>query len=334
MASIEFKLRNVKSAEGVTATLAEITGSIDSSTVDRFTAVMDKLIEKGVKNLILDCHAIKYVNSTGLGTLLKYVDILSERNGQIAFTQIPQKVLLVMEMLGFNALFNIVADEAVALKSFGGQEVPPAAVGVRLEEPPAEPLPPPGAVPKIEEKAVARFPLTVPCPRCRVKLEIASSGRYACPRCTGACEVSPAGEVKFLSPRSARPVELTLPADAHLAEGIMGLVGQAARRVGFDPAEAARIGQSVKAACLRIVKDAYGGDPESVYHVVVIPDSRRLTVRISDYGQTFDFSKAGSIEKDARFKDAITALDRIEHEANPGGGNLLTLLREMPDEEI
>ncbi|MCW8133389.1 MAG: STAS domain-containing protein, partial [Planctomycetota bacterium] len=126
MASIEFRVKVIKSPSGVTATLAEMDGSIDASTIQQFQQVMDKLIEKGVKNLILDCTNVKYINSTGLGTLLKYADTFESIGGHIAFCRVPSKVMLVMEMLGFNALFNIVPDEATALRSFSGKVAPPA----------------------------------------------------------------------------------------------------------------------------------------------------------------------------------------------------------------
>ena len=74
MATIAFKVKVIKSPDGTTATLAEADGSIDATTIQEFQHVMDKLIERGVKNLVLDCSAIKYINSTGLGTLLKYAD--------------------------------------------------------------------------------------------------------------------------------------------------------------------------------------------------------------------------------------------------------------------
>lgn len=132
MATIDFKIRNIKDASGTQATVAAIDGSIDATSIVQFQSVMDKLVERGVKNLILDCAKVKYINSTGLGTLLKYADLFEEKSGHIAFVRVPNKVYLVMEMLGFNALFDIVPDEAMALKKFSGAEVPDNTVPVDL----------------------------------------------------------------------------------------------------------------------------------------------------------------------------------------------------------
>src|SRR5437763_114139 len=138
MATIAFKVKVIKSPDGTTATLAEVDGSIDATTIQEFQHVMDKLIERGVKNLVLDCSNVKYINSTGLGTLLKYADTFESIGGHIAFCRVPSKVMLVMEMLGFNALFNIVTDEATALRSFSGKLAPPPSVSVRTSPQPTQ----------------------------------------------------------------------------------------------------------------------------------------------------------------------------------------------------
>ena len=138
MATIEFKVKNIRASDGTSATMAQVAGSIDATSLVQFQNVMDKLVEKGVKNLILDCSKVKYINSTGLGTLLKYVDIFDSMSGHIAFTRVPSKVMLVMEMLGFNALFNIVGDEAEALRSFSGRPLAPAAQPVAAAVAPAQ----------------------------------------------------------------------------------------------------------------------------------------------------------------------------------------------------
>ena len=52
MAQIEFRVKVIKSPDGTTATLAEVDGSIDASTITQFQQVMDKLVERGVKNFV------------------------------------------------------------------------------------------------------------------------------------------------------------------------------------------------------------------------------------------------------------------------------------------
>lgn len=344
MAAIEFRLKNIRSAEGLTATLAELTGSIDATTVESFSSVMDKLLEKGVKYLVLDCAGLKYINSTGLGILLKYVDAFTERGGGIVFSRVPQKVMLVMEMLGFNALFTIVADEAMALKSFSGAEVPPASVQVpadvadraiqktvAAQQAPAVPAAPSAQVTPAPMPAPAAaqaiFPLTVSCPRCRLGLRLASTGRYKCPRCSSIAVAEASGELKFFASRRAKPIELCLPAVSVLADGVVGLVESAARQVGFAEGPAREAGDAVREACLAVAEHACGNDPNTVYHVIIIPNGKQLTVKISDYGTTLEFPTSGPAG-DERFKKVAKVLE-VEHALNPAGGNLFTLVSKL-----
>jgi anti-anti-sigma factor len=119
-----------------------LTGKIAGHGVQALAAALDKLLERGERNIILDMTAMLFINSTGLGMLLKYADVFESAGGHMAFCRVPSKVMLVMEMLGFNALFNICPDEGMALRSFAGKLAPPPAVSSRTP-----PAPPPGPPP-------------------------------------------------------------------------------------------------------------------------------------------------------------------------------------------
>ncbi|MCZ7649001.1 MAG: anti-sigma factor antagonist [Planctomycetota bacterium] len=349
MATIEFRVKVIKSPTGTTATLAEIDGSIDATTIQQFQQVMDKLIERGVKNLILDCTSVKYINSTGLGTLLKYADTFESIGGHIAFCRVPSKVMLVMEMLGFNALFNIVPDEATALRSFSGEAAPPASVPVHQQMPPpapaapppqpaypaappayaqqpayptAVPPPPPPAAP-----AAVAFPTHAHCARCRVTLEIPSVGKYRCPRCGAVLAVEPTGKVRFFASKKGTPIEVNLPTRAELLSGVGELAARCAESCGFNGDSLDRISTAVVSACERVIELAYDGDAKQNYHLLIQPNGNTLTIKISDHGKPFDFGAGGSIYGDQRFESVIGSMDTVEHRPNPRGGNLLTLIK-------
>ncbi|MCX7806383.1 MAG: anti-sigma factor antagonist, partial [Planctomycetota bacterium] len=285
MATIDFRIKNIRSADGTSATMAELDGSIDASTINQFQAVMDKLVEKGVRNLILDLANVKYINSTGLGVLLKYSDTFEGVEGHLVFCRVPSKVMLVMEMLGFNALFQIFADEAMALKFLGGKMVPPAAVPVKPESapapvtapapvaaaapapaaaPPPVPVPAPAAppapipapaapAPAAAPPAPATFPMHAPCARCRVLLEIPACGKYRCPRCGAILAVEPSGRVRFFASKRGCPLEMSIPSDPALAPSIGEMAGAVARSLGVNGATASAISDAVREACLNVI---------------------------------------------------------------------------------
>jgi anti-anti-sigma factor len=343
MASIEFRVKVIKSPDGTTATLAEVDGSIDASTITQFQQVMDKLVERGVKNLILDCTSVKYINSTGLGTLLKYADTFESIGGHIAFCRVPSKVMLVMEMLGFNALFNIVSDEATALRSFAGKLAPPPSVSVKTGPPPAPvaapaasgraaPPPPPSAVgtavsAPAAAPAAGAFPTQVPCAKCRVTLDIPSVGKYKCPRCGAVLAVEPTGRVRFFASKKSKPISISLPSNPGVAESVAELAGKCAEALGFNGNSAEVISTAVNAACKNVIERAYDNDANNTFHMLIVPNGSSLTIKIADYGKPFDFGPSGTIQGDSKFSPVINSMDTVEHRPNPRGGNLLTLIK-------
>ncbi|MBI3831219.1 MAG: STAS domain-containing protein [Planctomycetes bacterium] len=113
---IEFKVGVIKSKAGVTGVKVSLDGYVDASTLNEFEQVMGKLIEKDVKNVVVDCTKLEYINSAGVGLLLKYTDEFKEIEGRFALTHIPQGTMAVIQMLGFDRELNIYPDEAAALK--------------------------------------------------------------------------------------------------------------------------------------------------------------------------------------------------------------------------
>ncbi|MCY3020169.1 MAG: anti-sigma factor antagonist [Planctomycetota bacterium] len=335
MASIEFRVKVIKSPDGTTATLAEVDGSIDASTIQQFQQVMDKLVERGVKNLILDCTSVKYINSTGLGTLLKYSDTFESIGGHIAFCRVPSKVMLVMEMLGFNALFNIVTDEATALRSFAGKLAPPPSVSVKTSPAPAPAAPPmsmpmPVAAPAPMPVAVpAVFPVQSACARCRVTLEVPAAGKFKCPRCSAVLAVEATGRVRFFASKKARPISISLPCNLQVASGAAVLAAKCAESLGFNGNSADVISKAVTAACKNVIERAYDNDANSIFHMLIVASSSALTIKIADYGKPFDFGPSGTIQGDSRFAAVVSSMDTVEHRPNPRGGNLLTLIKVM-----
>jgi len=339
MASIEFRVKVIKSPDGTTATLAEVDGSIDASTIQQFQQVMDKLVERGVKNLILDCTSVKYINSTGLGTLLKYSDTFESISGHIAFCRVPSKVMLVMEMLGFNALFNIVTDEATALRSFAGKLAPPPSVSVRTSPAPAPVAPPMPSMPPPVAQPVAPAPVAPPpaapvafpmqhaCARCRVTLDIPAAGRFKCPRCSAVLAVEPTGRVRFFALKKSRPITVTVPCSMQVAASVAELAGKCAANLGFNGNSAGVVSQAVTEACKNVIERAYDNDANNVFHMLIAAGQGALTVKIADYGKPFDFGPGGTIHSDSRFASVVKSMDTVEHRPNPRGGNLLTMIK-------
>src|SRR3954454_16353668 len=128
MAGLEWQLKPIESDES--AMLAELSGAIDGNTVPSFQQMLEEIKSRGVRKLILDMSKIKYVNSTGLGSLVKYADTFKSSGGGMALIKVPAKVKIVIEMLGLNAFFDICTDldqALAALEKANGPAAPAAA---------------------------------------------------------------------------------------------------------------------------------------------------------------------------------------------------------------
>src|ERR1700722_10895500 len=113
MASLEWTLR---SSTRVGVVLAELRGAIDGNTVNELRRLFESL--RG-RPAIFDFKDVKYCNSAGLGFLVRVSDELRTQGGRLVLIRMPAKGKIVIEMLGLNAFFDVVADEAAALRILG-----------------------------------------------------------------------------------------------------------------------------------------------------------------------------------------------------------------------
>jgi len=324
MARLECNLRDVTAEGYPTATLVELVGTIDPDTLEIFEGMMDQLSDTGKTYIIFDMHKLKYINSTGMGMMVQFVDGLREEGGGLVLLRMQPKVLLVVEMLGLQELFQIVSTEAEALVALAGGEVGPASIQVKLEEAESDAMP--EAVPVIEAaepiiEAPAAIPGTVTCPACQAELVVPSAGPYRCPRCRSALQVSPEAEVEAFPEVTDQITEMSIPAGEEYFANACHFVALAARRAGLDDEAAAAMAAATE-GCLDLLNTAAlnGSYPDRRLHLFVRPDSGHLTVRVYCGGKAL-------ASKDA-FDPYRSGVDRLEYLPS-AQGNLVTLEKRL-----
>lgn len=217
-----------------------VEGAIDATTVISFESQLKQLQEDGYTNFVLDMQGIKYVNSTGLGSLVATADNLEKVGGGLALIRVHPKVKVVFDMLGLNSFFRIFTneDEAINLLASGkaGVEMAaaaapaaPAAPAPPAAPPPASPPPPvaPAAPPRPPTGQVQRAPTgTVPQPGYAAPPQRPPTGQVprpptgqwvpptrdnptvvACPNCGASFKVSQTGRYKCPSCTTAFVVD-------------------------------------------------------------------------------------------------------------------------------
>ncbi|RME75226.1 MAG: STAS domain-containing protein [Planctomycetota bacterium] len=134
--------------QGYKALFVNIEGALDAATVKAFEEVIMGYANQGYLFQILDFGNVKYINSTGMGTLVKLGDMLREKGGDLHLVNVDNKMKELFNMLGLLPVIEIVEKEDDSLKRF--REMVASAVGVTLEEEA------PQAAPPKEEKPVEK----------------------------------------------------------------------------------------------------------------------------------------------------------------------------------
>ena len=89
MAGLEVAMKPVDGDP--TAIIAELTGVLDGTTVAQFQDAVDDSFKRGVRKLVIDIAKVRYVNSTGLGAIVKYNDRLKAGGGGLALCKVPSR---------------------------------------------------------------------------------------------------------------------------------------------------------------------------------------------------------------------------------------------------
>ncbi|MGE3854027.1 MAG: STAS domain-containing protein [Planctomycetota bacterium] len=90
--------------------LLRIHGSIDARSVGGFQHDIEGRIADGMRRMVFDMREVSYVNSTGLGYLVRLSDQLRDLNGLLLLVGVQPTVQTVFDMLGMGSLFDIVDD--------------------------------------------------------------------------------------------------------------------------------------------------------------------------------------------------------------------------------
>jgi anti-sigma B factor antagonist len=81
-----------------------------------------ELIEKGSNKILLDLHEVGYVDSSGIGELVKTYTTVHTHGGQLKLVSPSKRVQDLLQMTRLASIFDVQADEATAVQSFGSSQ--------------------------------------------------------------------------------------------------------------------------------------------------------------------------------------------------------------------
>ena len=85
----------------------------------RLLETLRELAAGGEKKILLNLGEVTYLDSAGLGALVRSRTALAEQKGQLKLLHVPAKILTLLKITKLQHLFEMFDDEATAVASFG-----------------------------------------------------------------------------------------------------------------------------------------------------------------------------------------------------------------------
>jgi len=349
----ELKIRFSRFASAKDIFLAELSGSIDASTVNKFQGELEKARKQGINKLVLDVSGIKYVNSTGLGSLVKYADAFRAAGGGLVLLKVPPKMKIVIEMLGLHEFFDMYNTSREALmrlspaaaapapaakpapaRTTEAKTVPasamkkattrtPVPVAKPVATPKAKPAPTPAARPPSRPRVAAPrgYPALVTCATCGVDIELTAAGSYKCPRCSTFLFADNTGNINFYGIKKPIPLQLVLVSDAVSTEALKQFIGTVAEKSGFDTTATDAI-KSATEEVANIISSKVYNNKGNTYSVLVLSEPKGLTIKFADHGEPLPADAKRKL-----FPQSSLAFEEFEITPHAKGGNIITLFK-------
>jgi len=93
-----------------------VIGEIDASSSIELDLAIAKSVGEGFKKILVDCTALEYISSAGLGVFMSYIEEFREKKIQMVLFGLKEKVVNTFEILGLADLLQIRENKSEALK--------------------------------------------------------------------------------------------------------------------------------------------------------------------------------------------------------------------------
>jgi anti-sigma B factor antagonist len=79
-----------------------------------------KSVGEGFSKILIDCSALEYISSAGLGVFMSYIEECKDRGIKMALFGMSDKVANTFSILGLNELLQIASDKVQAKQMVNG----------------------------------------------------------------------------------------------------------------------------------------------------------------------------------------------------------------------
>ena len=111
-------LRNHIGMANTAVTVIDMEGELDTNTVPEFETQLQEMFSQKRHKIVLDMEKLTYVSSSGFGMLAGIIEDVRGNKGDIKFANVSPDVKEVLQLLGFDILFQIFKNESDAVRAF------------------------------------------------------------------------------------------------------------------------------------------------------------------------------------------------------------------------
>ncbi len=85
-------------------------GGLNSHNAEEFVGKLERLIEAGLRNIIVDCSGLDYISSFGIGVLIRLHKRLKSVGGDVKLAAIKSKLIQVLSIVRLDQILDIYPD--------------------------------------------------------------------------------------------------------------------------------------------------------------------------------------------------------------------------------
>jgi anti-anti-sigma factor len=116
MADLSIQVRDM---DGIA--LMQPEGFVNAHTVRQFESALEEIIQSGRYTILMDCEALTYISSAGLGAIMGLIEPIRENGGDILLCNLQGNVFSIFDTLGFTQLYRVFGSREEALLALAGK---------------------------------------------------------------------------------------------------------------------------------------------------------------------------------------------------------------------
>ena len=98
--------------------IVRINGELETNTSNDAEVCLSKLLDEGVKKILVDFETLDYISSAGLRVLLATAQKLKDGDGSLRVCNLNETVQEVFDISGFSTILSVFKTETEALDGF------------------------------------------------------------------------------------------------------------------------------------------------------------------------------------------------------------------------